>query len=66
MSEKLNLKSQKEYRAWHKKSRPDNIPAKPDRTYGDEFKKKGDLPAILGTKYISTQKRKYRGFIPAR
>ena len=37
---KLNLKSQIEYNAWHKKSRPDNIPSNPNRTYGDEFKKK--------------------------
>ena len=37
---KLNLKSRNEYLEWSKKSRPDNIPSNPNRTYGDEFKKR--------------------------
>ena len=63
---KLKLKSRNEYLVWSKKSRPDYIPSNPNRTYGDEFEEKGGWPAFLGTKYISTQKRKYRDFIPAR
>jgi superfamily II DNA or RNA helicase len=63
---KLKLKSRNEYLVWSKKSRPDNIPSNPNRTYGDEFEEKGGWPAFLGTEYISTKKRKYRDFIPAR
>ena len=43
---KLNLKSRNEYLEWSKKSRPDNIPSNPNRTYGDEFKK-GRLASIF-------------------
>ena len=59
----LHLDSEKEWRKWHKKNRPIDLPYSPYNTYKDEWIGMGDW---LGTGRISTQNRKYRPFKEAR
>ena len=42
--------------------KPNDIPQKPSRTYGEEFRQKGGWGAWLGTYTIATKQRKYRSY----
>ena len=61
---KLNLRNEDEWRSYCKSGKkPDDIPAKPSRTYSTEFKGFGDW---LGTGYIACRDRVYLPFTEAR
>ena len=64
----LKLKSFKEWRAYCRGERkelppkPTDIPQKPSRTYGEEFRMKGGWGGWLGTYTIATKDREYRSY----
>ena len=64
----LKLKSFQEWRAYCRGERkdlppkPTDIPQKPSRTYGEEFRMKGGWGGWLGTHTIATKDRKYRSY----